>query len=130
MGLTGRLETFSFHGLFAGKTWQPSSTVFAPDATGGFVEVVCVVAVGFGRAVAFAVAAALAVAAAVGEPGRWGSALSNTPPAGVGIACAVGPPQALTTVREHINARPSRSPRASARSRITAVASPAPGLRS
>jgi hypothetical protein len=86
IGLTGRLATSSFHGLLDGKTWQPPSTVLAPDAIGGLVEVVCVVAVGLGRAIARAVATALAVAAAVGEPGRWGSELSSTPPAGVGIA--------------------------------------------
>src|SRR5580692_4122633 len=80
IGLTGRLETFSFHGLLDGKTWQPPRTVFAPDATGGLLDVVCVVAVGSGRAVARAVAAAFAVAAALGEPGRGGSAPSSTPP--------------------------------------------------
>jgi hypothetical protein len=111
-----------------GKTWQPPSTVFAPDATGGLVDVVCVVAVGSGRAVARAVAAAFAVAAAVGEPGRCGSALSSTPPAGVGIACADGPLHALTTTSAITAAIPSRRLGASARSCITAVASPEPRL--
>jgi hypothetical protein len=127
IGLTGRLETLSFHGLLVGKTWHPPSTVFAPDATGGLADVVCVAAVGFGRDVARAVAAAFAVAAAIGEPGRWGSALSSTPPEGVGIACTEGPLQAVTTTSAITAVILSRRLGASARSRITAVASPEPG---
>ena len=71
IGFTGRLETFSFHGLLAGNTWQPPRMVLGPVATGGFDGVVLwAAAVGVGRNVTRPVAEAFAVPAAVGAPGR------------------------------------------------------------
>src|SRR5471032_1184199 len=122
MGLTGRFDTFSFHALFAGKTWQPPRTVL-PAVGGGAGAGVCETwgMIGMDVCVGFAVAEAraAAVAAAVAGPGRCGSAPSRYPPEGVGIACPVGPVQAVRTTSEHTTAVPSRRPGSCERRRIT-----------
>jgi hypothetical protein len=124
IGLTGAFAMFSFHGLLVGKTWQPPTMVRGPVGVVGFVDVVRVAGIGLDRAMACAVAAARDDADGAGDPGRCGRALRMTPPAGVGTAWPDGPLQAVTTIVEHTRAMPSRRLVASARKRITAVASP------
>src|ERR1700676_4415088 len=129
LGFTGAEAMLWFQGLFGGNTWHPPILVS---------EVAVLAGARVGAALWAAEGAGVVLTRAAEADARvvglrtWGTSAPRPapPPAGVGIDCAAGPLQAVSTTSEDTSRVASRRPVAPSRRRIMAASCPPSATRS